>query len=231
MLEFSPKKLKSKYYSEIFDETKKKINSARTTWPSELKDDIENAIQNYLSSVKLKDETVFQKFVLESERLTKKEMDDKIPNIALKPIDIPAVVTQVSESAETRATHSVKKEKTETTDIVIRILSLGFAGKKKVTYYVNEVNWVEKTENMKIDAIAFINSHTEAHCNSIQNEVVFPSGKEIQQQLNRLLEDKQAEYETLLTSQESENEMRAEISKLESEITMIISNIKEIEKL
>lgn len=231
MVDFNAKNLKSKYYSGILDETKKRVNSARTTWSSELKEDIENAIQNYLSSVKLKDETVFQKFVLESERLTKEEMENKIPNIALKPIDIPAVVKHVSDSAEVRATHSVKKEKMETTNIIVNILSLGFAGKKKVTYYVNEVNWTEQKENTKIDAIVFLNSHIEAHCNSIQIDVVRPSGEKIQQQLNKLLEEKQTEYDTLLASQESENEMRFEISKLESEITMIISKIKEIEKL
>ena len=97
--------------------------------------------------------------------------------------------------------------------------------------YVNEVNWTEQKENTKIDAIVFLNSHIEAHCNSIQIDVVRPSGEKIQQQLNKLLEEKQTEYDTLLASQESENEMRFEISKLESEITMIISKIKEIENL
>lgn len=231
IVDYNEKNLKSTYYSDILDETKKKVNSARTTYQFQLEEDIESAIQNYLSSIKLKDETVFQKFVLASERLTKEEMDDKIPNIALKPIDISAVVKKMADSAESRATHSVKKEKTVTTNIPIRILSLGFAGKKKVTYYVDEINWAEKKENTKNETIGFLNAHIDAHCKTIQIEVVLPSVKKIQQQLCKLLEDKQAEYDTLLISQESENEMRAEISKLESEITMIISNVKEIEKL
>ena len=231
MLDYNAKSLKSKYYSDILEEAKKRINSARTSFQYQLEEDIESAIQNYLSSVKLKDETVFQKFVTSSERLAKEEMEDKIPGIALKPIDIPAVVKLVSETAESRATHSVKKEKWETTNTILRIISLGFAGKKKVTYYVDEVNWTEKKENTKTDAIRFLDGHIEAHSLSIQNEVVIPSGIKIQHQLDKLLDDKKAEYDSLLSSQKSENEIRAEISKIESERAMIISKIGEIERL
>lgn len=231
ILDYNAKSLKSKYYSGILDEAKKRIDSARTAYQFQLEEDVESAIQNYFSSLKLKDETVFQKFVVSSERLTKEEMEDKIPGIALKPIDIPAVVKQVSTSAEKRATHSVKREKWETTNTFIRFISLGFAGKKKVTYYVDEVNWTEKKENTKNDAITFLDGHINAHCTSIQNEVVIPSGKKIQQQLDKLLAGKQAEYDALLSSQESENEIRKEISKIEKERAMIISKIGEIERL
>lgn len=231
MLDYNAKNLKLHYYSAILDESKKRINAARTLFQYQLEEDIENAIQNYLSSVKLKDETVFQKFINSCERLTKKEMEDKIPGIALKPIDISAVVKQVSVSAESRATHSVKKEKWETTNSFIRIISLGFAGKKKVTYYVDEVNWAEKKENMKNDANAFLTGHVEAHCNSIQSEVVIPSGKKIQCQLDELLDEKKVEYDSLLISQKSDNEIRDDISKLENDIMLIDSKIIEIDSL
>ena len=231
LLDYKAYKLKNKYYSSILDEAKKKVNSAGTTYPFKLKDDIENVIHNYLSSVKLKDETVFQKFVLDCERLTKEEMEDKIPSIALQPIDITSVVKQVSDSAESRATHSVKKEKWITTGIVIRILSLGLAGRKKVTYYVNEVNSTEKNENTKLDTINFLVHYIEAHCLSIQNEVVIASEKEIEEQLKKRSVEKRREYDALLISKESDDKRRAEISKLEDERAMIISKIREIENL
>ena len=231
ILDYKAVSLKSKYYSGILNETVSRINSTTTFFQGKLEEEIENAIQNYYSSLKLKDETVFQKFVVSSERLTKEEMEDVIPGIALKPIDIPSVVKGFSISAEKRATHPVLHWRTVTTNKFVRFISFGLAGKKKESYYVDEVNYSEKRENTKNDAIAYLKSHIDEHCNSIYNEVVIPSGKKIQKLLDKLLATKQAEYDALISSQESENEFRKEISMIEKDISLIICKIGEIERL
>ena len=230
-LGYNAKKIKKEFYATIVDETKERINTARSLFMFQMEEDIENAIINYLSSVKYKDESVFKSYVLDCERLTKEEMENKIPGIALEPVDTRAVVKQVSHSAKLRATHPVEKEDWETTNIFIRIATFGLAGKKKVKYFVDEVNWKEKIDNTKADAIAFVESHIGEHCLSIQKSVIVPSGVKIQEKLDDLVNAKNEEYNSLVASQESEKEIWNEIHELENIRNMILSKIEDVETL
>lgn len=231
ILGFRDSSLITKFYSSILDDTIKRINTSSATFQFELEEDIESAIQNYCSLIKLKDETVFQKFVLSCERLTKEEMEGRIPDIALKPIDASSVVKQVSSSAESKATHPVKHEEWETTNKFLRFITGGLAGKKKVTYYVDEVDYEEKKDETKDGAIAYLKRHIDEHCKAIFENVVKPSGIEVQRRLDKSLDEKKSEYEILLRTQKTEDETRLEISKNEEEIKLIIKRKGEIERL
>lgn len=231
IIEFKANPIKAKYYSSILDETNERIRSSKTIFQFQLESDIESAVQNYYSAVKLKDETVFQKFVVATERLTREEMEEKIPGIAMKPIDTTAEVKKASLAAEKKATKSVKKERWVTTSKIIRFISLGFAGKKKETYYEDEVDYKKKIEETKTEAIVFLNKYTDDHCSSIEKDVVIPSGLEVQHRLDTLLSEKNKEYEDLINSQTEQDVVREEISKLESELAVIIASKGEIERL
>ena len=62
-------------------------------------------------------------------------------------------------------------------------------------------------------------------------KVVIPSGIEVQHRLDTLLSEKNKEYEDLINSQTEQDVVREEISKLESELAVIIASKGEIERL
>ena len=216
-----------------FNDTKKIVFTSIDT--AQYYYQIESSLDNYAALTKKDQHIIVQEFITECERLTRKNVPTQFRTVVLPPIDFDGAVSRAKVKATKTESYQVTVRKEGFWEGVKYYVGFGWcgtdAGQKKETRYRDVVDEGKKFSETKINVKTEIENSIQSLCGTITKEYINPTGRDIQNQLNALVEKKREEYSTLEQQMVSENELRDQITLLESEKTSLNDYITEVNNI
>lgn len=215
---------------EMFDKSltrfQKKVNTATTLA------EIDSAYATFQDMFPIEEELVMTKFLSECRKLGEIEISAAMPSITLPPVDIESAKQRAKKAATTAKSYQAKVKKKGFWSGVSRLFGMG--GYEYETRYYDEIDDKKKLESYRAILIEGAKDTIKEFCQDLFVSYIQPTGKDIQKQLDRLVEQKMAEYDAIKHAMASAQEIADKISKLEQDYKTVdeykikVNNLKKI---
>lgn len=215
---------------EMFDKSlnrfQKKVNIATSLA------EIDSAYATFQDMFPIEEELVMTKFLSDCRKLGEIEISSEMPSITLPPVDIEAAKQKAKKAATTTKSYQAKVKKKGFWSGVSRLFGMG--GYEYETRYYDDIDDKKKLESYRAILIDGAKETIKDFCQDLFTDYIQPTGKDIQKQLDKLVEQKMKEYDAIKDAMASATEISEKIAGFEEDRTSIrtckgkLENLKKI---
>lgn len=212
---------------EMFDKSlnrfQKKVNIAMSLA------EIDSAYATFQDMFPIEEELVMTKFVSDCRKLGEIEISSEMPSITLPPVDIEAAKQKAKKAATTSKSYETRVEKKGIWNFLSRALGIG--GYDYETRYYDVIDDKKKLESYRAILIDGAKETIKEFCQNLFADYIQPTGKDIQKQLDKLVEQKMKEYDTIKDAMASATEISDKIAVFEEHRVLIKMYNDKLEQL
>lgn len=198
---------------EMFDKSlnrfQKKVNIATSLA------EIDSAYATFQDMFPIEEELVMTKFLSDCRRLGEIEISSEMPSITLPPVDIEAAKQKAKKAATTTKSYQAKVKKKGFWSGVSRLFGMG--GYEYETRYYDDIDDKKKLESYRAILIDGAKETIKDFCQDLFTDYIQPTGKDIQKQLDILVEQKKKEYDAIKDAMASATEISKKIAGFEED--------------
>lgn len=202
---------------EMFDKSlcrfQKKVNVATTLA------EIDSAYATFQDMFPIEEELVMTKFLSDCRKLGEIEISSEMPTITLPHVDIEAAKQKAKKAATTTKSYQAKVKKKGFWSGVSRLFGMG--GYEYETRYYDDIDDKKKLESYRAILIDGAKETIKDFCQDLFTDYIQPTGKDIQKQLDKLVEQKMKEYNAIKDAMASAAEISVKIGRFEKDRTFI----------